>query len=197
MDQSKPMLDIERDLANRAAAAGFTQQGAVGVARFVGALTRMVEPRRALELGTGMGLTTYHILNNLPADGLLDSVESDHELIEVARAIVGADERLRLHNKLGEDFIAEAFGSEKYDLVFADTWPGKYFLLDEVLQIVKPGGIYVIDDMNHSKEWPDGHEEKVQSLLNYLTSLKGWSFSYYTFGTGIGIGQKHSISAHL
>jgi len=197
MNQSKPMLDIERDLTNKAAAAGFTQQGSVEAARFIGALTRLVEPRRALELGTGMGLTTYHILSNLPADGLLDSVESEHELIEVARATVGADERLRLHNRLGEDFIAEAFGSEKYDLVFADTWPGKYFLLDEVLQIVKPGGVYVIDDMNHSKDWPDGHEEKAQSLLNYLKSLKGWNFSYYTFGTGIGIGQKHSISVSL
>jgi len=65
-------------------------------------------------------------------------------------------------------------------------------LLDEVLRMVKPGGIYVIDDMNHSDDWPDGHEEKAQSLLAHLQGLKGWSFSYYTFGTGVGIGQRHS-----
>jgi len=82
------MLDIERDLADRAAVAGFTQQGAVEVARFIGALTRLVSPRRALELGTGMGLTTYHILSNLPPAGMLDSVESDQALIEVAREAI-------------------------------------------------------------------------------------------------------------
>ena len=185
------MLDIEKDLADKAAAAGFTQQGAVEVARFIGALTRLVGPRRALELGTGMGLTTHHILSNLPPDGVLDSVESDEALIEVARDAFGGDRRLRLHNKLGEDFIGEALGSEGYDLIFADTWPGKYILLDEVLRMVRPGGIYVIDDMNHSRDWPDGHEEKARNLLAHLQGLKGWSFSYYTLGTGVGIGQKH------
>ena len=49
----------------------------------IGALTRLASPRRALELGTGMGLTTHHILSNLPPDGVLDSVESDEALIEV------------------------------------------------------------------------------------------------------------------
>ncbi len=185
------MLDIERDLADKAAAAGFTQQGAVEVARFIGALTRLVDPRRALELGTGMGLTTYHILSNPLPNGVLDSVESDEALIEVARDAIGGDGRLKLHNKLGEDFISEALGLEGYDLIFADTWPGKYFLLDEVLRMVRPGGIYIIDDMNQSRDWPDGHEEKARILLAHLQGLEGWSFSYYTFGTGVGIGQKH------
>ncbi len=63
------MFDVEKHLADSAAAAGFTQQGAVEVARFIGALTRLTGPLRALELGTGMGLTTYHILSNLPSDG--------------------------------------------------------------------------------------------------------------------------------
>lgn len=185
------MLDIERNLADKAASAGFTQQGAVEVARFIGALTRLIGPRRALELGTGMGLTTYHILSNLPPDGMLDSVESDQALIEVAREATGGDIRLKLHNRLGEDFINDALGSEGYDLIFADTWPGKYFLLDEVLRMVRPGGVYVIDDMNYSTDWPDGHEEKARSLLALLEDLEGWSFSCYTFGTGVGIGQKH------
>ena len=186
------MFDVEKHLADSAAAAGFTQQGAVEVARFVGALTRLAGPRRALELGTGMGLTTHHILSNLPSDGLLDSVESDQALIEVAWMAIGGDERLWLHNRLGEDFIGEASGVDWYDLVFADTWPGKYSLLAEVLGMVKPGGLYVIDDMNRSDGWPDGHEEKARSLLAHLQGLEGWSFSCYTFGTGVGIAQRHS-----
>ncbi len=186
------MLDIEKHLSDRAAAAGFTQQGAVEVARFIGALTRLAGPRRALELGTGTGLTTYHILSNLPPDGMLDSVESDPALIEVAQEVIGGDKRLKLHNRLGEDFIGGALGSEQYDLIFADTWPGKYFLLNEALGMVRPGGLYVIDDMNPRGDWPDGHEEKARGLLAHLQGLEGWSFSHYTFGTGVGIGQKHS-----
>ena len=159
------MLDVEKDLADKAAAVGFTQRGAVEVARFIGALTRLAGPRRAFELGTGMGLTTYRILSNLPPDGVLDGVESDETLIEVARNAIGGDKRLRLHNRLDEDFIGETLGSEEYDLVFADTWPGKYSLLDEVLRMVRPGGIYVIDNTNCSRNWPDRHEEKARTLL--------------------------------
>jgi len=175
------MLDVERDLADRAAIAGFIQQGAVEVARFIGALTRLIGPRRALELGTGMGLTTYHILSNLPPAGMLDSVESDQALIEVARETVGRNKRLKLHNRLGEDFISDALGSEGYDLIFADTWPGKYFLLDEVLRMVRPGGVYVIDDMNHSRDWPDGHGDRrkiggaaASWVSSRLFSGRGW-----------------------
>ncbi len=64
------MLDIERDLADEATVAGFTQQGAVEVARFIGALTRLVGPRRALELGTGMGLTTRNSPGHLVGGGI-------------------------------------------------------------------------------------------------------------------------------
>ncbi len=71
------MVDIETDLADKAASAGFTQQGAVEVARFIGALTRLVGPRRALELGTGMGLTTYHILSSTLANFGWPAVESN------------------------------------------------------------------------------------------------------------------------
>ena len=184
------MLDVEKDLTERADQCGFSQQGSIEVARFIGALTRLAAPRRALELGTGMGLTTYQILRNLPAEAALDSVENDEVLIKVAREVLGGDPRLRLHNSLGEEFINDALEAEGYDLVFADTWPGKYFLLDEALRLVRSGGVYVVDDMNPIIDWPDGHAEKARNLLTHLECLKGWTFSYYTFGTGIGIAQK-------
>ena len=128
---------------------------------------------------------------------MLDSVESDQDLIEVAREALGKDKRLRLHNRLGEDFIGEVFGSENYDLILADTWPGKYFLLDDVLQMVNPNGVYVIDDMNRREDWPNGHEGKARALLEHLKGLEDWTFSYYTFGTGICIGQKQSANGLL
>lgn len=187
------MLNIEQVLAEKAAAAGFTQQGDIEVARFIGALARIVRPGRALELGTGMGFTTHHILANLPSDGTFDSVENDAGLIEVAQEMIVQDGRVTLHHRPGEAFIGEYMFGEKYDFIFADTWPGKYHLLDEVLSMVGPGGVYVIDDMNLCAAWPDGHEEKAKALISRLLNLKGWTFAYYTFGTGVGVAQRHIV----
>jgi predicted O-methyltransferase YrrM len=55
-----------------------------------------------------------------------------------------------------------------FDLVFADATPGKYEALDEALAIVKIGGYYVIDDMLPQPNWPDGHEDKVSTLMDRL-----------------------------
>lgn len=36
---------------------------------------------------------------------------------------------------------------QKFDFIFADTWHGKYLLLEDVLLMLNNGGIYIIDDM--------------------------------------------------
>jgi predicted O-methyltransferase YrrM len=53
-----------------------------------------------------------------------------------------------------------------FDLVFADTWPGKYTNLTEALGLVAVGGLYVIDDMLPQPNWPEGHPAKVTTLVD-------------------------------
>lgn len=57
----------------------------------------------------------------------------------------------------------------RYDLIFADTWSGKYRMLDEALSLLLRGGLYVIDDMLPQSNWPDGHADKVDALMAELT----------------------------
>ncbi len=57
---------------------------------------------------------------------------------------------------------------QQFELVFADTWPGKYYALDEALSLIKPGGLYVIDDMLPQPNWPDDHAPKVAELIAAL-----------------------------
>lgn len=90
----------------------------------------------------------------------------------------------------GEVFLSESTQKGQYDFIFADTWPGKYYALDEALACLACGGLYVIDDMNPCADWPEGHLEKATSLVDYLTKCPDVNFAYYTFGTGVGIAQK-------
>ena len=49
--------------------------------------------------------------------------------------------------------------------VRADTWPGKFTHLDRALELVAPGGTYLIDDLDPQSGWPEDHKASVVRLL--------------------------------
>jgi len=65
----------------------------------------------------------------------------------------------------GAAFLA-ASQPAQFDLIYADAWPGKFSHLDEALALLKPGGIYVIDDLLPQPNWPEGHAPKVPLLVD-------------------------------
>ena len=72
-------------------------------------------------------------------------------------------------------------------LFFADTWPGKYLLLDEVLEMLEKGGIYIIDDMLPQQNWPTGHTEKAIKLIDDLDSRDDIILTKMGWATGVVI----------
>jgi predicted O-methyltransferase YrrM len=124
---------------------------------------------RFLELGTGTGLATAWILSGMDPGSTLISIDKDEDLQDVARAALGSDARLRLMSCDAAGYLWRQ-PKKSFDLVFADAVPGKYEALDEALAIVKPGGFYVIDDMLPQPNWPEGHGEKAQALMERLAA---------------------------
>ena len=101
-----------------------------------------------LELGTGTGIATGWILDGMDAQSKLLTVENDPALIDIAWEYLGEDKRIIFHVGDGADFMEKLNSQEEqFDLIFADTWAGKYTHLNEAIQVLKPGGLYVIDDM--------------------------------------------------
>ena len=139
-----------------------------------------------LELGTGSGLSTAWILDGMDASARLKSVEIDETLAEIARRYLGEDERVEFFVEEGEALI-ERLVPESIDLIFADTWPGKYHHLDETLQLLKKGGLYVIDDMLPQPNWPEGHAAKAEALIDCLESREDLSCVKLAWSTGIMI----------
>ena len=139
----------------------------------VGALLRMLAASKpfanCLELGTGTGLAACWLLEGLGVHGHLTTVDSDEQLLSVARQHLSNDARLKIVCQDGDDFLREAvWNKDRYDLIFADTWSGKYRMLDEALSLLLPGGLYVIDDMLPQSNWPEGHADKVDALMAEL-----------------------------
>jgi len=142
-----------------------------------------------LELGTGSGMATSWILDGMDATSTLTSIDNDAVLLEIARDELGSDKRLDLVLADGGKWLEEN-KSKTYDFIFADTWHGKYLLLDETLEMLRNGGLYIIDDMLPQPNWPDGHSEKVDTLVSYLESREDLQVTKLVWSTGIIVATK-------
>lgn len=139
----------------------------------------------ALELGTGAGYSTTWLLEGMDQDSSLITVESEEKYINIAKEIIH-DPRVDFRVSDGEEFIKEHL-DQTFDLIFADTWPGKFYLLDEVLGMLKPNGLYIIDDLNPQPNWLEGHGEKVHKLIEALDQKEDFHILKLDWSTGIMI----------
>ncbi|WP_293743604.1 O-methyltransferase [uncultured Pedobacter sp.] len=142
-----------------------------------------------LELGTGTGLSTAWILDGLDKQSTLISIDHDAKFLAIAKDYLGDDDRLTLVNTDGAEWFKENEG-KKFDYIFADTWHGKYLLLDEAIAMLNKGGLYIIDDMLPQQNWPDGHQEKANKLIKDLESRDDLHLTKQLWATGIVVGVK-------
>lgn len=163
--------------------------------RLAGSLVRSLIASRPggsfLELGTGVGLSLCWMVDGMNAGSSLVTIDNDPELSAIAEHYFGEDTRVEIVCEDGSQWIQNHL-TDKFDLIFADAWPGKYSDLEEVLSMVKVGGFYMIDDMAPQPNWPEGHDEKVKQLIAYLEGRKDLTITKMNWSTGVIIATKLS-----
>lgn len=137
-----------------------------------------------LELGTGTGLSLSWIIEAMDASSTVITIDNNEAYLSIARNFFGHDARVSILCADGTEWIKTNQG-KKFDLIFADAWPGKYSELDENLQLLKIGGFLILDDMMHQPNWPDGHEDNVDKLVNYLSSRQDLRLTKMEWSTGL------------
>jgi len=182
-----PKTSIEIDQAT--ILSGFTMASDVLTCSLLRTLAATKPSGKFLELGTGTGLSTSWILDGMDYDSSLISIDNDPVFLEIAARFLGKDNRLSLITTDGGEWI-DGNKQQKFDYIFADTWHGKYLLLDEVLCMLNKGGLYIIDDMLPQPNWPEGHQEKAIKLINYLETRNDLLLTKQDWATGIIIAVK-------
>ena len=116
----------------------------------VGALLRLMAALkpggRLLEIGTGTGVGTCWLLDGMDASARLLTIDINSKVQAIARSHLGSDPRLTMLCEDAEAAIRRE-PPNSLDLIFADGGAGKHALLDEALALLRPGGIYICDDM--------------------------------------------------
>jgi predicted O-methyltransferase YrrM len=170
-----------REIDLRSRTLGFDMPSEPNTGAMLSLLAASKPDGRLLELGTGTGLATAWLLAGMGAGATLVSVDSDPAVQAVARDVLGDDPRVRFVIADGLAYIRDQ-PAAAFDLIFADAWPGKYEGLDETLALLRPGGLYVVDDMLRQPNWPQDHQPRVDALAarlkshpDLMTVVLGWA----------------------
>ena len=172
-------------------ALGFDQLSDENIGSLLSTLCASKVNGKFLELGTGTGLSTSWMLHGMSSSSTLITVDNDSSLTKVAKKHLSSDHRVEFVTDNGENLIKELSHSS-VDLIFADTWPGKYNHLEEALSLLKIGGLYIIDDMTPIKSWPESHTQLALKLEKDLNSKSNFTFTKLNWASGIMVGVKNA-----
>lgn len=139
---------------------------------------------RILELGTGVGEGTAWLLSGMDDASHLVTIELDEAVQNIAREQLGSDPRVTFAAGDGGAWLQNHDG-EPFDLVFADTWPGKFTHLERALRLVAPGGTYLIDDLDPQPGWPEDHGASVKRLLTELEEREDFRTVRMAWASGL------------
>jgi predicted O-methyltransferase YrrM len=160
--QSVPPLVLDAEATARAR--GFSQS----CAREVGALLRLLAATKpggsVAESGTGAGVGAAWLLSGMDAAARLVTVEREATLATVAAELLAADPRARVLAGDWRLLTDEA----PVDLFFCDGG-GKRDAVDDVVALLAPGGVLVLDDFEPASSWPPLYRGELDTLrLAYL-----------------------------
>ena len=138
-----------------------------------------------LALGTFLGYSSLRMIDQLPKDALLITIESDCQSAEIARAIhqyAGVSDRIDIVNDSTENVIphlSETFNIDSFDLIFIDHGKDFYlrdFKLLENAGLIRSGTTIVADNVII----PGAPEyiEYVRNNPNYITRCYEEYFEY-------------------
>ena len=133
------------------------------------------KPKRMLEIGTAVGYSAICFTEFLAEDGIIDTIEREHDrVIEAKENIKRAEVEDKINIFEGDAVEILPTLEGKYDAVFIDAAKGKYpFFLKESLRMLANEGIifadnilykgYVLSDYNKHKQ-----RTAVRNLREYI-----------------------------
>ena len=137
------------------------------------------KPKRLLEIGTAVGYSAICFTEFLAEDGIIDTIEREHDRVMQAMENI---KKAEVEDKINiiEGDAVEILPSidKKYDAIFIDASKGKYpFFLKEALRMLNKRGIiladnvlykgYVMSDYNKHKQ-----RTAVRNLREFLAQLQ-------------------------
>ncbi|MEV6358132.1 O-methyltransferase [Streptomyces hydrogenans] len=118
----------------------------------------------------------------------LVTVEADSTVQGIARRHLAGDARIEFIHADADDWLTRAVGL--FDLAHVDCRPGKYLRLPDLLSLLRPGALYVVDDMLPQDTWPYDHQSRVDRFLEQLPGIPNWRATPMRWSSGLVVAAR-------
>lgn len=138
--------------------------------RVLSMLSKMISPRRILEIGTFTGYATLCLAEGLTSDGILYTLDINIELEDmVRRNFAQSPYDNQINYILGDAGQTLSNVNETFDVVFIDADKknnGTYY--DLIFDRVRPGGIIIVDNVLWSgKVLQDKQDKDTRNITSF------------------------------
>jgi len=118
--------------------------------RVLSFFSKLIQPKRILEIGTFTGYATICLAEGLTEEGIIDTIEVNREFEEMLNShfkLTNVEKKIRLH--FGEAIaVIPSLENILFDLVFIDAdKKNNYTYFQLVIDKVRQGGLIIIDNV--------------------------------------------------
>jgi caffeoyl-CoA O-methyltransferase len=148
--------------------------------QFMSLLVRMVNAKRAIEIGTYTGYSSICIASALPEDGELICCDDSEEWTSVARkywGLAGLEDKINLHVQAASKTLQMLVENEAetFDFIFIDADKQNYELYYELsLKLLRKGGLLAVDNTLWSGKVadPENTEPGTRAIRRFNEMIK-------------------------
>lgn len=138
--------------------------------RVLSMLSKMISPKRILEVGTFTGYATLCLAEGLQPEGLIYTLDINEELEDMVKAnFAHSPDNEKIQYIIGDASHTLANLDEVFDMVFIDADKknnGTYY--DMVFDKVRPGGLIIVDNVLWSGKVLQATQDKdTKNITNF------------------------------
>lgn len=171
-------------------------------AHFMRLLIQLIGAKKTLEMGTFTGYSTLAVALALPEDGQVIACDINKEWTDIAKVYwkeAGVDFKIKLHLAPALETLATLIsqGEENsFDFAFIDAdKPGYLDYYERSLQLVRPGGLIVLDNIFMAGEIADPAIKSkgvrtIRALNEKIKTDNRVNFSVVPIGDGLTLALK-------
>lgn len=179
-----------------------TMQIAPDQGQFLALLVKLIAAKKTLDIGVFTGYSSLVVALALPADGKVVACDIDEEYTAIARRYwqkAGVADKINLHLAPALETLEKLIAAgeaETFDFAFIDADKSNYDNYYELaLQLVRPGGLIVIDNVLWSgrvadPQVQDNRTNKIRAFNQKLHQDQRVTLSMLAIADGLTLAMK-------